>query len=76
MNDGYKLLDVTLILYLFLPRRKSTRLGISDHKLSPYVFRCTVFNFIPYYGFSFNFGAHEVMAVELKSRCLLIMIKY
>lgn len=31
---------------------------------------------IPYYGFTFNSKAHEVMAVELRSRCLIIMIKY
>lgn len=31
---------------------------------------------IPYDGFTFNAEAHEVMAVELRSRCLLIMIKY
>lgn len=31
---------------------------------------------IPHYGFTLNSDAHEVMVVELRGRCLLLIIKY
>lgn len=57
MNDGYKLLDLTLILYLFLPGRKRLDGEVLDHKLFPYIIRCVVFYFdIAYCGFTFTYG--------------------
>lgn len=77
MNDGYKLLDLTLILYLFLPTRKNTGWGgFQTVNYSHMYSGVPCLTMIPHYGFMFNSDTHEVMVLELRRTCLLLGVNY
>lgn len=74
MNDGYKLLDLTLIHYLFLPGRKRLDGEVLDHKLFPYIIRCCVllwYSILWFYIYLWNSHFNR-----LKTNYFIFMIKW